>query len=45
MDEHYILNVLKALGQKIDTLEWQLKCSEEERMRLMQQINEMEVNQ
>ena len=22
MDEHYIMNVLKALGQKIDTLEY-----------------------
>ena len=42
MDEHYFMNVFKALGQKIDTLEWQLKCAEEEKMRLMQQINEME---
>lgn len=45
MDEHYFITVIKALGQKIDTLEWQLKCSEEEKMRLMQQNNEMEVNQ
>lgn len=45
MDEHYFMTVIKALGHKIDTLEWQLKCSEEEKARLMQQINEMEVKQ
>jgi len=43
MDEHYFMTVIKALGQRIDSLEWQLKCSEEEKMRLMQQLNEMEV--
>ena len=42
MDEHYLMTVIKALCHKIDTLEWQLKCAEEEKMRLMQRINEME---
>lgn len=42
MDEHYFMTVIKALGHKIDTLEWQLKCAEEEKMRLLNQINETE---
>lgn len=44
MDEHYFMTVIKSLGQKIDHLEWQIKCAEEEKMRLLQQINEMEAN-
>lgn len=42
MDEHYIMTVIKALGQRIANLEWQLECSEEEKARLIKQLKEME---
>jgi hypothetical protein len=49
MDEHYIMNVLKALGQKIDTLEFMSEeykrnaiALEEENAHLRKRIAELE---
>ena len=49
MDEHYIMNVLKALGQKIDTVEYLAEeykrnaiALEEENTALRMRIAELE---
>ena len=49
MDEHYFMNVIKALGQKIDTLEFmaaeykrEAEKLSEERTKLCMRIAELE---
>ena len=37
MDEHYFMNVIKALGQKIDTLEFMADETKKEAVRLSEE--------